>query len=215
MSVPAQPKIYHITHLGNLPQVVSLGWLLSDARRIRENRACQIVGMSTIKQRRLHELEVTCHPGTKVGEYTPFYFCPRSIMLYILYRGNHPELDYTGGQQPIIHLQADLARTIACADQHSVRWAFSDVNAGARYASFYHDWNDLNRINWSAVNAADFRDSVIKDGKQAEFLLYDAFPWSLVESVGVIDQAVAQQVSTIIATAGHQPPVSVERGWYY
>jgi len=40
--------------------------------------------MSTIKARRLYDLEVDCHPGTKVGEYVPFYFCPWSIMLYLL-----------------------------------------------------------------------------------------------------------------------------------
>jgi len=50
---------------------------------------------------------VKCHPGTKVGQYVPFYFCPRSIMLYILHRGNHPDLDYREGQGPILHLQAD------------------------------------------------------------------------------------------------------------
>jgi hypothetical protein len=215
MSVPSQPKIYHITHVGNLPQLVSSGWLLSDAQRIQQSLACQIVGMSTIKQRRLQELEVGCHPGTKVGEYAPFYFCPRSIMLYILYRGNHPEVDYKGGQQPIVHLQADLAQTIAWAEQYSVRWAFSDVNAGARYASFYREWNELHRINWTAVAATDFSDALIKDGKQAEFLLYGAFPWGLVEKIGVIDQTIAQQVSATIAAAGHQPTVCVEREWYY
>lgn len=215
MTVPAQPKIYHITHLGNLPPLVASGWLLSDAQRIQQNLACQIVGMATIKQRRLQELEVTCHPGTKVGEYAPFYFCPRSIMLYILHRGNHPEVDYKGGQGPIVHLQADLAQTITWAQQQAIRWAFSDVNAGARYASFFNNWGELSRVNWTAVEATDWRDPVTKDGKQAEFLLYGAFPWGLVEKVGVIDQATAQQASAIIAAAGHQPPVSVERGWYY
>lgn len=215
MSVPAQPKIYHITHMENLLQLVASGWLLSDAKRIQQHLTFQIVGMSTIKQRRLQELEVTCHPGTKVGEYTPFYFCPRSIMLYILHCGNHPEVDYKGGQQPIVHLQADLAQAVEWAQRYSVPWAFSDVNAGARYASFYRDWSELHRINWTAVEATDFRDAVIKDGKQAEFLMYGEFPWSLVEKIGVIDQSAARQVRATIAAAGHQPAVSVEPSWYY
>jgi ssDNA thymidine ADP-ribosyltransferase, DarT len=33
--------------------------------------------MSTIKQRRL-ALPVTCHANDHVGDYVPFYFCPRS-----------------------------------------------------------------------------------------------------------------------------------------
>jgi hypothetical protein len=60
--------------------------------------------MSAIKRRRVEELEVSCHPGTKVGDYVPFYFCPRSVMLYVIHRANHPDLSYRGGQEPIVHL---------------------------------------------------------------------------------------------------------------
>ncbi len=67
--------------------------------------------MSEIKKNRL-QYPVKCHEGDTVGEYVPFYFCPRSIMLYILYRGNHPGLTYHGGQGPIVHLQAN-AETVA------------------------------------------------------------------------------------------------------
>ncbi len=47
------------------------------------------IGMSNIKQRRL-QLPLRCHKGDSVGEYVPFYFCPRSVMLYLIYRANHP-----------------------------------------------------------------------------------------------------------------------------
>ncbi len=111
--IPARPKIFHITHASNLQRIIEEGALWSDAQRITQKLETKIVGMSTIKQRRLEELVVSCHSGTKVGEYVPFYFCPRSIMLYILHQGNHPDLDYSEGQEPIIHLQADLHDTIA------------------------------------------------------------------------------------------------------
>jgi hypothetical protein len=90
---PTNPKIYHITHVENLPSILAAGSLSSDARRIKQGLANTNVGMTTIKARRL-ALEVDFHPVTKVGEYIPFYFCPRSIMLYLLYRGNHPDLSY-------------------------------------------------------------------------------------------------------------------------
>ncbi len=86
-NVPANPKIYHITHLRNLPPIVEAGVLWSDAKRIELGLSCDVVGMSHIKQRRLQEIEVGCHTDTHVGDYVPFYFCPRSIMLYILHRG--------------------------------------------------------------------------------------------------------------------------------
>ena len=79
--LPLKPKIYHITHVDNLPRIIARGGLLSEARLLEEGGPDQTIGMSKIKQRRLEEIEVTCHPGTMVGEYVPFYFCPRSVML--------------------------------------------------------------------------------------------------------------------------------------
>jgi len=111
-AVPENPKIYHITHIKNLEGILNDEVIWSDAKRIELGLGCEIVGMSEIKRRRLKELEVKCHSGTMVGEYVPFYFCPRSIMLYILYMGNDPDLSYRGGQGPILHLQADLETTI-------------------------------------------------------------------------------------------------------
>jgi hypothetical protein len=174
--MPANQKIYHITHVRNISQILQAGVIWSDSKRIELGLDCEIVGMSRIKQRRLYEIEVRCNPGTKVGEYTPFYFCPRSIMLYILSKGNHPDVSYAEGQGPIVHLQADLTKTIRWAEQHGVHWAFSDRNAGTYVAQFYNRPDDLDKINWRAVTATDFRDMIIKEGKQAEFLMHESFP---------------------------------------
>jgi len=213
--VPKNIKIYHITHVRNLPQIAEAGVLWSDAKRIELGLDCKVVGMSQIKKRRLTDIEVACHPGTKVGDYVPFYFCPRSIMLYILHKGNHPDLQYTGGQGPIVHLQADLHATVKWAERNAVKWAFSDSNAGSYLADFHADLGNLDKINWAAVAANDFRDMQIKEGKQAEFLLYESFPWQLVEKIGVIDDNKVQTVRQAVAKATHKPSVAVERSWYY
>lgn len=213
--VPIHPKVYHITHLRNLPQIVDARRLWSDAKRIEKKLDCDVVGMSHIKRRRLEEIEVDCHPDTHVGDYVPFYFCPRSIMLYILHMGNHPDLNYRGGQRPIVHLQADLHAVVEWADSKERRWAYSDRNAGGFLANFYTGLDHLGEVNWAAVESTDFRDMVIKEGKQAEFLVYGLFPWRLVERIGVCDERVADEVRQAIASAEHQPPVAVERDWYY
>src|SRR5215510_14021844 len=213
--IPNQPKIYHITHWRNLQQIVATGGLWSDARRISLGLDCLSVGMSEIKRRRLEELEVDCHPGTNVGHYVPFYFCPRSVMLYILHRGNHPDLNYREGQGPIVHLQADLRATVEWASKNAVRWAFSALNAGAHYTSFYNSLDQLNEVNWAAVAATDFRSEEIKGGKQAEFLVHDWFPWELVERVGVFNKNISDEVLKVLPATGHSPVVKVEPGWYY
>jgi hypothetical protein len=136
-------------------------------------------------------------------------------MLYILHCANHPELSYREGQRPIVHLQADLRSVVRYAEREGVRWAFSNTNAGARYADFYRSLDDLNKIDWNAVEARDFRPVEVKEGKQAEFLVYESFPWSLVERIGVADQSVLRQVQSALARAEHRPRVSVQRGWYF
>lgn len=215
ISVPSSPKIYHITHIDNLPNILASGKLVSDANRITNDINCSLVGMSTIKQRRLEEIEVSCHPGTKVGQYVPFYFCPRSIMLYILHKGNHPEISYTGGQEQIIHLQCDLNTTIDWANTNSVNWAFSDRNAGSYLVLFYKDRSNLGEIDWGAVSSRNFSDSRIKEGKQAEFLTFDVFPWQLIEKIGIINSTVELKVHEALVTVAHKPIIAVERSWYF
>lgn len=215
MTVPSQPRIYHITHVDNLVQIVADGGLLSDAVMAQRGGPAAAIGMTDIKRRRLEELRVKCFPGDFVGEYVPFYFCPRSIMLYLLYMGNHPELTYRGGQGPIVHLGADLMESVAWADALPRRWAFTLSNAGANYTEFRNSLDHLDDVDWDAVANTDFRTREVKEGKQAEFLMYESFPWGLVSSIGVHSDAVAQQVTGILGGAVHVPPVAVRRDWYY
>ncbi|GAB4249785.1 MAG: DUF4433 domain-containing protein [Thermoleophilia bacterium] len=216
MTLPPQwPKIYHITHVDNLRQILADGGLFSDAKIAQARTLLQPIGMSRIKHRRLHLLNVHCHPGTKVGDYVPFYFCPRSVMLYVIHCANHPELTYRGGQDPIIHLEADLHTVIKWANENHVRWAFSLGNAGAYHAEFYSDLQDLDKLNWDAIAATDFRDPDIKEGKQAEFLVYEFFPFELVERIGVRMNAVGAQVLQVLRNSSYSPRVEVLPRWYF
>lgn len=212
---PTDPRIYHITHVDNLPSIITAGSIGSDAQRIRQGLANTNIGMTEIKKRRLQEINVACHPGTTVGQYVPFSFCPRSIMLFIIHRGNHPDLPYRGGQQPIVHLEADLNRVVRWAEANNRQWAFSKSNAGAYYTKFFNRIDQFDAVDWEAVTALDFRSPIVKEGKQAEFLVFDDFPWQLIERIGVIDQRMAEQVAPLVSQAVYQPTVGVQRGWYY
>ncbi len=219
MTVPANPKIYHILHVDRLPSVIADGFLWCDAEIARRGSAGTTIGMNSIKERRLNELTLSSHPDLYVGQCVPFYFCPRSIMLYVISWGNHPELGYTGGQQTIIHLQADLHQVVAWADANDRRWAFTTTNAGSRFFDDYADLAELAKLNWSAIQTNRWGgagiDPSIKDGKQAEFLLEHSFPWHLVERIGVIDNSIYTQVMHALSGAMHRPPVEIKRNWYY
>lgn len=213
MPIPNQPKIYHIVHVDNLASICGDGCLWSDSVMV-QRQSGTVIGMGSIKQRRL-ALSVSCHPQTFVGEYVPFYFCPRSIMLFVIHCANHPELAYRGGQQPIIHLEADLNQVVQWAEANGRRWAFSLSNAGAVYTQFRSELAQLDEINWDAVAARDFRPADVKEAKQAEFLVQQSFPWHLVERIGVHSQGIAQRVYAAMNGAGHRPSVEIRREWYY
>lgn len=170
--------------------------------------------MSGIKQRRVEDLEVTCYPGTKVGDYVPFYFCPRSVMLYVIHCANHPELTYRGGQAPITHLEADLHTVVRWAEENGRRWAFSLSNAGAYYTEFCSRLDELDQLDWQAISATDFRDSDVKEKKQAEFLVHGDFPFMLIERIGVRTHAIRTRVVQALGPR-YQTEIVVLPQWYF
>jgi hypothetical protein len=119
MPIPAKPKIYHIVHVDRLPSIIADGGLCCDAEVSRRSLRGTAIGMSEIKRRRLQDLTLTSHPDLHVGDCVPFYFCPRSIMLFLIHKRN-AELDYQGGQDLIIHLEADLTQTVNWAESQGL-----------------------------------------------------------------------------------------------
>jgi len=212
MSIPANPKIYHIVHVDKLPSIIADGYLWCDAEIIKRKPSGTTIGMDVIKQRRLR-LPLSSHQGLYVGGCVPFYFCPRSVMLYLIHKANHPELTYRGGQEPIIHLEADLYKTVNWATQQQRRWAFTLSNAGSRYFEDRCDLSQLDEINWSAVGATQWQSH--QEGKQAEFLVEYSFPWHLIDRIGVLTRGTYQQVSQALSRAGHRPRTELRQDWYY
>jgi hypothetical protein len=213
MAIPAQSKIYHIVHVDRLASIVADDCLWCDAEIVRRAPPGTTIGMTNIKQRRLSELTLSSHPELYVGDCVPFYFCPRSVMLYLIHQANHPDLTYRGGQGPILHLEADLHAVVAWADRHGCRWAFTLSNAGSRFFEDRCDLDCLDEIDWNAVQANNWK--LCKEGKQAEFLLERSFPWQLVTRIGVHSRTIAQQVAHALPTGGHRPPVEIRSEWYY
>ncbi|MFT3733936.1 MAG: DUF4433 domain-containing protein [Rhodocyclaceae bacterium] len=212
MPVPARPKLYHICHVDRLAPIIASGGLLSDAAVLQAAAPGTVIGMNHIKQRRMTELQLTSHPDLFVGQCVPFYFCPRSVMLYLIHMRN-ADLAYKGGQGHIIHLEADLHATVAWAQQEGRRWAFTLSNAGSRYFEDRADLARLGDINWNAVAANQW--SSCKEEKQAEFLVEHDFAWDLVERIGVLNNAVAAQVAQALPLDGHRPVVQLMADWYY
>ena len=183
MLIPTNPKIYHIVHVDRLPSIIADGYLWCDAEMDASRPDTgTTIGISDIKRRR-RERMLPSRRGLHVGDCVPFYFCPRSVMLYVIWRANHPELSYRGGQGPIIHLEADLRETVAWAASNERRWAFTSSNAASNYFDDFSDLANLDKLDWDAIQAFQWSDR--RERKQAEFLVERSFPWSMISHIGV------------------------------
>ena len=214
MPVPYSPKIYHIVHVDRLPSIINDGYLWCDAeisRRYPQGVGTNI-GMENIKRGRMGK-SLNSHSDLHVGDCVPFYFSPRSVMLYVIYMGNHPGLNYRGGQEPIVHLEADLHQVVKRADANNRRWVFTSSNAASSTFEDYADLSQLDKLDWDAIRATEWKEH--QDGKQAEFLVEYSFPWHLVARVGVRSSKIRDDVTGIIRTQEHRPPVETKQDWYY
>ena len=202
---PDQVLIYHITDVENLPGILAGGGLRSDAAMAPHNPA--VIGYGHIKQRRMTEIQVDCCGGRFVGSFVPFYFCPRSPMLFTVNKGATGLVP--GCQRTIVH----LVSTVAAGIGQNRPWAISDGNAGARHASFFADLAALAGLDWDAIQATQWQGRTHQ--KSAEFLLADFFDWTGFHAVGCHNDETARLVQNMLAAAAHRPIVSVKPDWYY
>jgi len=209
------PKIYHIVHIDKLQSIINSGYLLSDSEIIKRSLGGTTIGMSRIKKRRLYELTLPSYPDLHVGECVPFYFCPRSVMLYIIYKGNHSDIEYKGGQDNIIHLEADLFESIKWAEKTGRRWVITYSNAGSYYFNDSNKIEDINNLDWDAINSYYWTKPQVREAKQSEFLCEERFDWRLIKRIGVNTEDIFYQVEHILQSSCHKPILEIKNNWYY
>tara|TARA_R110002096_G_scaffold178927_1_gene355868 strand:- start:288 stop:896 length:609 start_codon:yes stop_codon:yes gene_type:complete len=199
-------KVSHITHIDNLASILLQGCLWSDKKRIELGLVNQNIGYNHIKQRRLVR-PVSVAAGGTIGQYVPFNFCPRSVMLYVIHRGHD---DFCGGQDRVLHLVSDI-ETVRLGNQHCF---FTDIHADLDYAEQIDDFNRIAELDLDKIiNEQYWQD--FKEEKQAEFLAFESVNWTSIQQIGVKTQDVANDVIALLQNMQHKPEVVVRPGWYY
>ncbi|MBA2360049.1 MAG: DUF4433 domain-containing protein [Actinobacteria bacterium] len=201
--------IFHFTHGRNLPAVLSAGELQC------HGSAATVVDVadSSIKSRRT-TIAVGCGPGGVVGGYVPFYFAPRSPMLFRLHR-EHAE-GHGDGQRALVYLVATTERLV----EAGLQCMFSDGNAAHGVTRFSADLAEMtDRVDWELMDAVIWANTP-EDGdrvrrRQAEFLVHGAVPLALIEGLGVIDETVRSRVQALLDQADSSLPVTIRPDWYF
>lgn len=208
-------KIYHIIHIDRFRSVLSKKYLYCDSIMSQKTNSGSIIGLNNIKQRRL-ETSLSSFPDLTVGQCVPFYFCPRSVMLYVISLKNYPGLQYNDGQDNIIHLVYNLIDVLTWANNNNLRTCYTTSNAGSLYFNDYSNFSQiLTKIDWNSVYTNKWDNKEIKEKKQSEFLIENRISISLLKNVGVYNNQVYDEAIRLLKNYNISSVVEQRKDWYY
>lgn len=210
MPRPRPTRIYHLTHVDHLPTVVERG-LLCDAEAAGMLRT--EVGNRDIKAQR-RARAVRRGPGGTVADYVPFYFAPRSPMLYAIKAGNVDH--YKGGQEPLVYLVSEVERLVDLG----LRVVCTDRNAALEIARHSDDLEELETlVDWALMEELIWTNTEERpdrrERRMAECLVHDRVPWEAFLGVATMTPTVADHVSDVLRRLDVRGHVAARPDWYF
>ncbi len=194
MKKPNPVWLFRITHIDNLDHVLKHGLVTESSPNANPN--FKKIGDSTLIDFR-KDLSAPDPPGGCFRDYIPFYFGPRSPMLYQIATG-WEDIEKIS-QAEIIY----LITTVEAIVDHGLDFFFSDGHARIETSLKFTDLAHLNAIDWDAVYStvwkSDRNNLQRKEKKQAEFLVKNHLPLSCIEKIGVYNQAINKKICRILA----------------
>lgn len=171
---PAPTVVVHFTHVSHLPTIVERG-LLSGTAAQQVGLVQTEVGNKDIKAMR-RSRAVPVPPGGVVADYAPFYYAPRSPMMYVIDRGGVST--YAGGCDDLVYLVTTVERLTALP----ASLVFTDRNAVLGIAEFSADLDRLESlIDWPLMGSTMWNNTDAhpdrKERRMAECLVHRRVPW--------------------------------------
>ncbi len=190
-----EQRIYHVTHIDNLPLIIEADALLADAS--------PAVDISSAENRAARR-ETVLGDGA-VSDYVPFFLSPNATVWAALRAQQadarlSPEVrDLPAGEFVI------LVSTVKVASTMEVAVANGDAaNTFTRIANS-PDTNDR------ALRALRANEEAIL---VAELLVKGAFPFEQVSLIGVANDRARDAVKQVLQLAAHEPKVAVYPPWF-
>lgn len=209
---PSPTPVYHITHVDNIASMAASGELRCDSDCAADDSINPTsIAYENLKARRSN-WDVEKARGGTLANYVPFYYGPRSPMLYVISRGYVS--GYAGGQAEVAHLVCSVQEIARSGD-----FVVTDGHAATPLTTQYDDLARLDEVDWEVMRSRYWHDTD-EDGdrkrrRQAEFLVWRSVPWDAVRIIGVMTETVAERVRASLAGAQHKPEILVRPRWYY
>lgn len=207
---PDKALIFRIVHRDNLAWIIGNGLHAGKGARL-DPGFVSIGDPDLIEKRRTRP--VPREPGGTLGDYIPFYFTPRSVMLHNVLTG-HRGIRRRDASEIII-LISSLPRLEAL----SLAFLFTDRHASTGTARFERDLVHRDMIDWRILRGSDYRRDSDDPGKleryQAEALVKGWMPFSALLGIGCHEDAVRDAVRKQVAGSGlKEGHVVTRRDWY-
>jgi hypothetical protein len=189
MAMPANIWLYRITHLANLEHDLLHGLHISKSPDANPHYI-QIGDSALITYRK--EITAPDPPGGTLSDYIPFYFGPRSPMLYQIASGWEDIRKYP---------QEDIIYYISSLDQiklAGLEYFFTDGHARSRTSTVYTSDSDLDKLDWAVIRSSNWKsdesDLRRKEKKQSEFLIKGHLPVKCIQYIGVYNKSAEQKI---------------------
>lgn len=181
---------FRILHISNIPYLLKYGFVHKNSEYADPNYV-PIGDSSVIVSRD----DRTIYKDYKIGDCIPFYFGPRSPMLYVIQHGYNNVVRYNA---------EDLVYAVIRLDdivEHNIKCVFTDGHALDLLTTTYTSdklsmiddiisYSDVYATNWA--NNENDRD--LKRRKEAELLLIDELPPQYIRGFAVYNEKAKQQI---------------------
>lgn len=138
-----------------------------------------------------------CEPGDILHDYVPFHFATRSPMMFAIHNGNVE--GYSSDTTPLIY----VVSSVQCVQEIGLQFVFSDGHPTKAFSEIYNNPSRLDKVDWNIMEArygSDTREDPDKSRRrQAEFLVYGAFPWEAVEFLAVENAEIKRRLDKFLA----------------
>ncbi|HBB01206.1 MAG TPA: hypothetical protein DCZ19_09085 [Porphyromonadaceae bacterium] len=202
---------YRITHINNLPLLLQNG-IVNKHHPNASKHFMEIGNPEIIDVRRAKPVRISNY-GI-IGDYVPFYFTPKSIMLFNIITGYHHPIVPKRNKNEILVIRC-LIEVLA----NLPKWFFTDGQGNDMISNHYNNLADLIQIDWDCIQQSNFSKN---DGDydrprryQAEFLVYNEVPLEYIESLNVYDQITADRVNNLLNKNNINLTVNVQPQYFF
>lgn len=202
-------RIFRITHRDNVPHVLENGVHCRNSQLVNPGYV-SIGNVEIIEKRKARVVSVP--PGGTLADYVPFYFTPRSPMLFNIVTGYHGLKKCTRSE--VVVLVSSLSRL----ENEEIPYVIADRNATLLSATIQPGRQLLPTLPWERWRAHDFRhdpnDPEKLERYMAEALVHRLLPASGLEGIITYDAAAQVTVTQMVRHSGREIPVHARSNWY-